>query len=91
MKALGIGVKKGVYVAFSGPSYETPAEINMARTLGADAAGMSTVPECITANHMGLKVVGISCVTNMAAGVSEGKLNHQEVIETANYVKSAFK
>jgi purine-nucleoside phosphorylase len=76
----GIKLAKGVYMAFSGPSFETPAEIRMARLLGADLAGMSTVPEVIAANHMGLRVCGISCVANYAAGITENKLSHQEVL-----------
>lgn len=91
MKKLNIGIKRGVYIAFTGPSYESPAEIQMARILGADAVGMSTVPEAIVANHMGIKVVGISCVTNMASGVSLTRLNHEEVCETANLTKGLFK
>ena len=75
---------------FSGPSYETPAEVRMARTLGADAVGMSTVPEAIVAAHCGIPVVGISCITNMAAGVLPEKLNHQEVIDTAAKVHDKF-
>lgn len=88
---LRIDVKHGVYIASSGPSYETPAEIKMARYLGADAAGMSTVPEAIVANYCGMKVVGISCISNYASGVSTKKLTHEEVIETTNSVKSKFK
>ena len=90
-RILGLELKHGVYIASSGPSYETPAEIKMARLLGADAAGMSTVPEAIVANYCGMKVLGISCITNYASGVSTKKLSHSEVIETANSVKSKFK
>ena len=86
----GIALRQGVYVMYSGPNYETPAEIRMFRTLGADAVGMSTVPEAIVAAHCGMEVVGISCVTNMAAGVLPQKLNHQEVIETAALVHDKF-
>ncbi|MBF8983020.1 purine-nucleoside phosphorylase [Lutibacter sp. B2] len=86
----GIEVKEGTYMMFTGPTYETPAEVKMARLLGADAVGMSTVPEVIVANHAGIKVVGISCITNMAAGILDQPLHHQEVIETANRVKSLF-
>lgn len=84
-----IDLKEGVYLAFSGPTYETPAEIRMARTLGADAVGMSTVPEVIAANHAGMKVLGISCITNLAAGMQQS-LNHEEVVETTQQVKSTF-
>lgn len=87
---LGFSLQKGVYVALSGPSYETPAEIRMLRTLGADAVGMSTVPEVIVANQMGIRVSGVSCITNMAAGMSATKLSHQEVIATTNRVKQRF-
>lgn len=87
---IGVSLKKGVYVGLSGPSYETPAEIRMLRTLGADAVGMSTVPEVIVANQMGIRVSGISCITNMAAGMTSGKLAHQEVMDTANRVKQQF-
>lgn len=86
----GISLKEGVYVSLAGPSYETPAEIRMLRTLGADAVGMSTVPEVIVAAHMGVKVTGVSCITNLAAGISQQKLSHDEVAETANRVKGTF-
>ena len=89
-KDLGINLREGVYIMFSGPTYETPAEIRMARTIGGDAVGMSTVPEVIVANHCGIKTVGISCLTNMAAGILEQPLNHEEVIETSNKVKNDF-
>lgn len=87
---IGITMKEGVYIQFSGPSYETPAEIKMARILGADAAGMSTSCEAIAARHMGMKVVGISCITNMAAGILKQPLNHEEVQQVADQVKETF-
>lgn len=90
-KRLGISIKEGVYIAVTGPSYETPAEIRMFRTLGADAVGMSTVPEVIVAGHAKLPVLGISCITNLAAGVSKHTLSHEEVIETTERVKETFK
>ncbi len=90
MEALNIPVKKGVYLALSGPSYETPAEIKMLSILGADAVGMSTVPEAIAARHMGIEIAGISCITNLAAGISKTELDHKEVTETANRVKADF-
>ena len=88
--AEGVTLRQGVYVSLAGPSYETPAEIRMLRTLGGDAVGMSTVPEVIVASHMGVKVTGISCITNLAAGISKVKLSHDEVSETANRVKGTF-
>ncbi|MGI6330228.1 MAG: purine-nucleoside phosphorylase [Zhaonellaceae bacterium] len=87
---LGITLKKGVYAAFSGPSYETPAEIRFLRLVGADSVGMSTVPEVIVANHANIKVLGISCITNMASGVLDRKLSHDEVVDTANKVQASF-
>lgn len=90
-KELGLTMQKGVYAAMSGPSYETPAEINMLRIMGADAVGMSTVPEALVANYCGLDVLGISCITNSAAGVHPSRLSHAEVVETAEKVKEDFK
>jgi purine-nucleoside phosphorylase len=89
-RARGVAVSHGVYVAVHGPSYETPAEIRAFRTIGADAVGMSTVPEAIAARHMGLDVLGISCITNMAAGVLPQPLDHNEVMETARRVRGSF-
>ncbi len=86
----GIKVKEGVYVANTGPSYETPAEVRMLRGFGGDAVGMSTVPEVIVARHAGLNVLGISCISNMAAGILDQPLNHEEVIETTEKVKEGF-
>ena len=86
----GIPMQQGVYAMYSGPNYETPAEIRMFRYMGADAVGMSTVPEALVAGHCGMKVVGISCITNMAAGVLPQKLSHAEVIETADRVHDTF-
>lgn len=86
----GVYLREGVYAMLSGPNYETPAEIRMLRTLGADAVGMSTVPEALVAGHCGMKVIGISCITNMAAGVLPRKLCHEEVIETAAKVHDDF-
>ena len=89
-RARGIPVSHGVYVAVHGPSYETPAEIRYLRTIGADAVGMSTVPEAIAARHMGVDVLGISCITNMAAGVLPQPINHEEVLETTRRVRGSF-
>jgi purine-nucleoside phosphorylase len=89
-KELGLDLAEGVYAALSGPNYETPAEIHYLRAIGADLVGMSTVPETIVANHMGMKVLGISCVTNMAAGVLQQKLVHEEVLETGAKVRDTL-
>ncbi len=86
----GITLSEGVYAMYSGPNYETPAEIRFFRTAGADAVGMSTVPEALIAAHCGIRVVGISCITNMAAGVLDRKLDHAEVVEVADRVRGDF-
>ena len=90
-KEQGIDLKEGVYAQFTGPNYETPAEIRMARTWGADAVGMSTACEAMAARHMGMEICGISCITNLAAGMSKEELNHKEVQETADRVAKQFK
>lgn len=89
-EAQGLLLRHGVYAACHGPSYETPAEVRYLRKIGADAVGMSTVPEAIVARHMGIEVLGISCITNFAAGVLPQPLNHDEVLETANRVRETF-
>jgi purine-nucleoside phosphorylase len=89
-KAIGVEVRRGIYGGLSGPSYETPAEIHLLRNLGADAVGMSTVPEAIVARHMGLEVLGISCITNMAAGIGDEPINHAEVMATGDRVRETF-
>jgi purine-nucleoside phosphorylase len=87
---IGVTLAEGVYAAVPGPSYETPAEIRYLRTIGADLVGMSTVPEAIAANHAGMKVLGISCVTNMAAGILPQKLDHKEVLDTGARVRDTL-
>ncbi|MGL5295608.1 MAG: purine-nucleoside phosphorylase [Culicoidibacterales bacterium] len=87
---LAIPIREGVYIGFSGPAYETPAEVKFARIMGGDAVGMSTVPEVIVASHAQMKVIGISCITNMAAGVTKESLDHSEVMEVANRVHEQF-
>ena len=87
---LGIDLKEGVYAAMLGPSYETPAEIRFLRTVGADLVGMSTVAETIVCNHMGMQVLAISCVTNMAAGILPQRIDHDEVLETGRRVRDTF-
>lgn len=89
-QTLNIGLQEGVYVGNTGPTYETPAEVRMIRTMGGDAVGMSTVPEVIVARHSGLEVLGISCISNMASGILDQPLNHEEVIETTEKVKENF-
>jgi purine-nucleoside phosphorylase len=89
-KRLGMELHEGVYAAVTGPSFETPAEIRYLRTIGADLVGMSTVPEVIVARHMGIRVLGISCATNMAAGILDQPLTHEEVMETGERVKTRF-
>jgi purine-nucleoside phosphorylase len=89
-KEQGLDLKEGVYLGLSGPTYETPAEIRAFRVMGADAVGMSTVPEVIAASHMGIPALGISCITNMAAGVLKQKLHHQEVMDTTQRVQHQF-
>jgi purine-nucleoside phosphorylase len=89
-RSLDLQLPHGVYVGLLGPSYETPAEIRYLRTIGADAVGMSTVAEALAARHMGLAVLGISCITNMAAGVLPQPLNHDEVMATARKVRGQF-
>lgn len=86
-----IPLQQGVYCQFTGPAFETPHEVKMAKILGADAVGMSTAVECIAANHMGLKVCGISCISNLAAGISPVALSHQDVFDTANLVAPLFR
>jgi len=89
-KRMGIGMDEGVYAALAGPNYETPAEIRYLREIGADLVGMSTVPEVIAARHSGIRVLGISCVTNAAAGILDQPLRHEEVLDTAERVKGQF-
>jgi purine-nucleoside phosphorylase len=89
-KSINLLLPHGIYVALLGPSYETPAEIRYLRTIGADAVGMSTVPEAIAARHMGMEVLGISCITNMAAGILPHPLNHEDVMATARRVRGEF-
>lgn len=90
-KQCGVEIREGVYVQLTGPSYETPAEIRMCRAFGGDAVGMSTACEATAARHMGMEVCGVSCITNLAAGMSKEKLNHKEVQETADRVSAEFK
>jgi purine-nucleoside phosphorylase len=89
-RAIGLSLEHGTYIAVSGPSYETPSEVRAFRVLGADAVGMSMVPEALVARHMGLEVLGLSCITNMAAGLAAGPLSQEEVIETASRVRAEF-
>lgn len=89
-RALGVEIRRGVYAALSGPSYETPSEIHMLRNLGADAVGMSTVPEVIVARQMNMEVLGISCITNLAAGMTDGPIDHEDVMATGDRVRETF-
>lgn len=87
---LNIPIQQGVYAGVTGPVYETPSEVKMLQVLGADAVGMSTVPEVIAARHMGLRVLGITCISNLASGINTTELSHEEVIKTTNHVKASF-
>jgi purine-nucleoside phosphorylase len=90
-REMNLDLRRGIYAALTGPCYETPAEIHMLNYLGADAVGMSTVPEAIVAKHQGMKIMAISCVSNYAAGITEEKINHEEVMETGKQVAETFK
>ena len=89
-KDLGVDLKEGVYLQFTGPAFETPAEVRMARALGGDAVGMSTACEAVAANHMGMKICGISCISNLGCGMTDQPLSHTEVAETADRVAPVF-